>query len=230
MFSTSEAKGNPNIESPHEHEALFFTRMRKLLAPDERVRRFKVGGGWFVLQKDKLVAKGKDGWHTTIYYDSKRKVLGAHRTKEGTTKQREMIAEYDISKLNPGDYDRIFRACWRWVNLGDPHFKDLRIEVPRERRDFSGLHNLKPNRTSEIGPVVARRLSSNMKDLTLEQFANATGNDSAEGIVFRQDSPVGFIYWTPWKALIYCDFELHHRMKNELLRKIVISPRINQDS
>lgn len=155
--------------SPHEFYSDFFKKLREMGHPGKNVTRIRMGTGLLILRDDKIIANFKDGYHTTIYYDVKNRIFGAHRTQEGQVNIHEDRVEYDVGRLREEDFQRVNQASWRWVEVGDPHFSDLRIEVAKQSRDFPGLYQVRRNE-AVLDNKVAEKLAANMERVTLEEF------------------------------------------------------------
>ena len=197
------------------------------------VSRLRMEGGLLIVQDDKIVFDFKDGRHRTIYADRKRGILGTHLTREGSRNIHEDVVELDVSRLRKEDDDNMHRLSWRKIQVGDDHLADLLIEVAKEQFESLDLYHVH-GKEAVINSEAARKLEANMERLTIEEFNKrnvALGPvfNRNWGIVFRQDSPAGLLFWDP-KGLFYLDFELYSKLKQAQMKSVPILRRPGRET
>jgi len=131
----------------------------------------------------------------------------------------------DVSKLRKEDDANMHRLSWRKIVAGDDHFSDLLIEVAKEQFESLELYRVR-GKEAVINREAARKLKANMERLALDEFIKRNVAlrpvlNRNWGIVFRQDSPAGLLFWDP-KGLFYLDFELYSRLKQKQMRSVPI--------
>ena len=207
--------------------------LRETAHPGGPVSRLRMESGLLVVKEDKIITDFKNGRHRTIYADRQRGILGEHWTKEGSPNIHEDVVELDVSKLRKDDDDNMHRLAWRKIEVGDDHFSNLLIEVAKEQFESLELYRVH-GKEALINSETTRKLKANMEQLTLEEFNKrnvALGPvfNRNWGIVLRQDSPAGLLFWDP-KGLFYLDFELYSRLKQAQMRSAAILRRPGRET